>query len=186
MRLDCLKLRSFKNLTNVEIDFDERELSTVLIGENGTGKSNVIEAIVTIFRDLDFGDISEFPYSITYNCHGRRIDVDNGYAGRGQTFAIDGQELTRGEFYASKSQFLPANVFGYYSGGSRRLEVLFDKHQLRYYKKVISPDSSPDDVKDIDLRRLFYCRTAYGQLVLLSYFAFGSIVSEEAYGDNGL
>ena len=53
MRLDRLRLTGFKNLTDFEIDFDQGELSTVLIGENGTGKSNVIEALVTIFRDLD-------------------------------------------------------------------------------------------------------------------------------------
>ena len=63
MRLDRLRLMGFKNLKNFEIDFDQGELSTVLIGENGTGKSNVIEALVTIFRDLDLGDLTPFPYS---------------------------------------------------------------------------------------------------------------------------
>jgi ABC-type multidrug transport system ATPase subunit len=69
---------------------------------------------------------------------------------------------------------LPAHIFGYYSGASRRLEQLFDKHQLRYYRRVISPLSTQSEVEDSDLRRLFYCRPAYGQLALLSYFAFGS------------
>ncbi len=174
MRLDWLKLRAFKNLQNVEINFDERELSTVLIGENGTGKSNVIEAIVTIFRDLDFGDSTSFPYSIAYSCHGHRVVVDNNYTAKNLTFVVDNEPLSRGAFASRKADLLPANVFGYYSGGSRRLEVLFDKHQLRYYRRVIAHDSSPVDMKDIDLRRLFYCRPAYGQLALLSYFAFGS------------
>jgi ABC-type multidrug transport system ATPase subunit len=174
MRLDWLKLRSFKNLMNVEIDFDEGELSTVLIGENGTGKSNVIEAIVTIFRDLDLGDKTHFAYSIAYNCHGYRVEIDNSYIGKRLSISVDGKLVTKDGFSARKGELLPANVFGYYSGGSRRLEVLFDKHQVRYYKKVIAPESSPDDVRDIDLRRLFYCRPAYGQLALLSYFAFGT------------
>src|SRR4051812_32325698 len=55
-----------------------RELSTVLVGENGTGKSNVIEAIVEIFRDLDFGDRTRFPFAIAYNCDGHRIEIDSG------------------------------------------------------------------------------------------------------------
>jgi len=172
MRLDCLKIRDFKNLKNVEIDFDEGELSTVLIGENGTGKSNVIEAIVTIFRDLDFGDTTDFAYSIAYNCHGHRVEIDNFYTGKSLSISVDGKTVTKSGFSARKAELLPANIFGYYSGSSRRLEVLFDKHQVRYYKKVIAPESSPDDVQDIDLRRLFYCRPAYGQLALLSYFAF--------------
>ena len=62
MRLDRFRVRHFKNLSDLEIDFDTGELSTVLIGENGTGKSNVIEALVTVFRDLDLGDSTPFPY----------------------------------------------------------------------------------------------------------------------------
>lgn len=174
MRLDWLKLRNFKNLADVEINFDEGELSTVLIGENGTGKSNVIEAIVTIFRDLDLGDTTEFAYSIAYNCYGHRVEIDNRYVGKTLSYSVDGETISKSSFAAQRAELLPGNVFGYYSGASRRLEVLFDKHQVRYYKKVIAPDSSSEDVQDIDLRRLFYCRPAYGQLALLSYFAFGA------------
>jgi recombinational DNA repair ATPase RecF len=53
MRIDRLKVRGFKNLEDVDIDFDQDSLETVLIGQNGSGKSNVIEALATIFRDLD-------------------------------------------------------------------------------------------------------------------------------------
>lgn len=60
MRLDKLKIGSakdspthqFKNLKNVTIDFDQEHWVTVVIGWNGTGKSNVLEALAIIFRDL--------------------------------------------------------------------------------------------------------------------------------------
>lgn len=60
MRLDYLKIGSakdspthqFKNLKDVCIDFDEDQSITVVIGWNGTGKSNVLEALAIIFRDL--------------------------------------------------------------------------------------------------------------------------------------
>lgn len=42
----------FKNLKNVTIDFDQNHWVTVIIGWNGTGKSNVLEALAIIFRDL--------------------------------------------------------------------------------------------------------------------------------------
>ena len=174
MRLDWLKIGKFKNLQDFAINFDERELSTVLVGENGTGKSNVIEAIVEIFRDLDFGDKTRFPYAIAYNCDGHRIEIDSGIVSKHFAIKVDGESVLKSAFMDRRQELLPAHVFGYYSGASRRLEQLFDKHQLRYYKKVISPDSTADEVKDIDLRRLFYCRPSYGQLALLSYFAFGS------------
>jgi ABC-type multidrug transport system ATPase subunit len=173
MRLDWLKIKKFKNLENFAIDFDENELSTVLIGENGTGKSNVIEALVTIFRDLDLAEPTTFQYAVAYRCYGSDIEIDNGYAKKGLSVTVDGQLLGRGEFSARKTRLRPGNVFGYYSGTSRRLEQLFDKHQVRYYRKVIAPESKPEEIDNIDLRRLFYCRPAYGQLALLSYFALG-------------
>ncbi|MDH1341106.1 AAA family ATPase [Ectopseudomonas oleovorans] len=60
MRLDKLTIGSpkssskhqFKNLKNIVIDFDQDHWVTVVIGWNGTGKSNVLEALAIIFRDL--------------------------------------------------------------------------------------------------------------------------------------
>lgn len=60
MRLDKLTIGStkdspthqFKNLKNITIDFDQDLWVTVVIGWNGTGKSNVLEALAIIFRDL--------------------------------------------------------------------------------------------------------------------------------------
>lgn len=60
MRLDKLTIGSakdspthqFKNLKNVTIDFDQDHWVTVVIGWNGTGKSNVLEALAIIFRDF--------------------------------------------------------------------------------------------------------------------------------------
>lgn len=60
MRLDKITIGSakdspthcFKNLKNVTVDFDQKHWITVVIGWNGTGKSNVLEALAIIFRDL--------------------------------------------------------------------------------------------------------------------------------------
>ena len=174
MRLDRFRVRDFKNLSGLEIDFDTGELSTVLIGGNGTGKSNVIEALVTVFRDLDLGDSTPFPYGLSYRCHGQSIEVDNHLGSKGLHIKVNGKALTKGAFSRRRGTLLPNNVFGYYSGTSRRLEQLFDSHQARYYRRVIAAESTRDNVDMTDLRRLFYCRTAYGQLALLAYFAFGS------------
>jgi recombinational DNA repair ATPase RecF len=56
LRLDQLWISEFKNLRNVLINFDEGHWVTVVIGWNGTGKSNVLEAIATLFRDLITGE----------------------------------------------------------------------------------------------------------------------------------
>ena len=55
MRLDRLSIPNYRNLRSFEIDFDESQPTTVLLGRNGSGKSNLIEAIVEIFRELELG-----------------------------------------------------------------------------------------------------------------------------------
>lgn len=73
MKVDKLYIRSrFKNLENVKINFDESHLMTVVVGRNGSGKSNVLEALVAIFRNLDLGEAPPFSYKLTYRlgeCH---------------------------------------------------------------------------------------------------------------------
>ena len=95
MRLDRLRINNFKNLIGVDIDFDESELATVLIGENGTGKSNVIEALVTIFRDLDLGDTTPFSYDLEYRCQGHSIEIDNRFQTNRLVIKIDGKRTTK-------------------------------------------------------------------------------------------
>ena len=76
MRLDKLTIKHFKNLRDFIIDFDESSLTTVLIGQNATGKSNLIEALVIIFRDLDLGTPPSFPYKLSYICRKNAVGID--------------------------------------------------------------------------------------------------------------
>ncbi len=67
MKIDKLHIRSrFKNLEDVKVDFDEDHLMTVLVGRNGSGKSNLLEALVSIFRNLDLGEAPLFSYQLVY------------------------------------------------------------------------------------------------------------------------
>lgn len=75
MRLDKLIIGSpkdspshrFKNLKNVTIDFSQKHWMTVVIGWNGTGKSNVLEALAIIFRDLIAKKrMPEFAFQLSY------------------------------------------------------------------------------------------------------------------------
>ena len=78
MRIDKLKINDFKNLKDFQIDIDESQLTSVFIGRNGAGKSNLLEAIVIIFRDLDLGVFTkDFSYEIFYRCSGHAVQVKN-------------------------------------------------------------------------------------------------------------
>jgi len=62
-----LEIKSaWKNLQGLVVDFDKREPVTALIGRNGSAKSNLLEAIIYVFRNLDLNEPAEFSYQIKY------------------------------------------------------------------------------------------------------------------------
>ena len=172
MRIDRVYIDGFRNLKDVEADFDEGCLTTVIIGQNGAGKSNLIEAIVEIFRHLDPPNSKHsgklrFTFEIDYVIKGRKVRVCNR---DGSTkVLVDGDPMPMSRFQDGKADLFPDLVFGYYSGTGRRLEKLFDDHQARYYN-VIKTDDGDYDAARI-ARRLFYCRQVHGVFALLCHFA---------------
>jgi predicted ATPase len=79
MRIDLLYLDAFKNLKNFEVDFDLKSSRQVIVGRNGVGKSNLLEAIAQIFRDLDLEEDASLPsafgYLIEYHCNGHFVRI---------------------------------------------------------------------------------------------------------------
>src|SRR5438309_6464352 len=75
VRLDKLRIGRFKNLRDFYVDFDEDSPYTVLVGENGAGKSNLLEALTLIFRHLDLDMPAPFDYSISYRCRGSDLEI---------------------------------------------------------------------------------------------------------------
>ena len=167
MKLDRLSIPNYRNLRSFEIDFDELQPTTVLIGRNGSGKSYLIEAIVEIFRELELGSTPSFAYQLRYICreHTILIDADPARPSRRLNITVDGQSLSQAAFQRDLDTYLPNYVFAYYSGWSSRLERHFDRPTRRYYDRILN---SPD--RQLPLRRLFFCRKEYSQLVLLAFF----------------
>lgn len=75
MRVDRLHLDNFKNLVDFEVDFDVSSSRQVVVGRNGVGKSNLLEAMAQIFRDLDLEEDSNFGYEIEYHCNGHFVKI---------------------------------------------------------------------------------------------------------------
>ena len=181
MRLDKVTIGEFKNLRNLEVDFDEKSPYTVLVGENGAGKSNLIEALSLIFRNLDLDVEAPFSYQIRYQCREHDVEI---HAERDQFPRFlartlgDGEyvELPRKRFMAEDEHgrplYRPGFVFGYYSGPSDRLAVIFEKHRERYYNWIIKSAEQRGSARIADpnsLRRLFYAQTLHGQFALIAF-----------------
>lgn len=191
MKIDYLQINSrFKNLDQVRIEFDENELMTVVVGLNGSGKSNVLEALVSIFRNLDLGESPLFAYEIQYKLSegdGERwvkvaADPTWGESVSKQykiVYTYDQQkdlfeEITWQDVPLSKvtrnkdgySMFLPRHLFAYYSGPSDRLEDYFKKHRTDFYRKLLRNQLSLRG----EIRPLFYAKPVHSQFVLLAFF----------------
>lgn len=173
MRLLRVYIDGYRNLKNVTVDFDKDSLTTVVIGENGTGKSNLIEAIVEVFR---FSDLKlpppKFCFDIEYILRGKHVRLSS-REGRvlASIFAFRRGDSMSGGVFVAPSSVMPDLVFGYYSGSGRKLERLFDDHQSRYYG-VINKERDDEEYEAAQAaRKLFYCRPIHGVLALLSYLA---------------
>ncbi|SHM51973.1 AAA family ATPase [Flavobacterium saccharophilum] len=175
MRIDKIYIEEFKNLKDFTIDLNSNYMSTVLLGQNAAGKSNLLEAIVIIFRDLDLDEQTNFNYSIEYECKNNLLKVDGGPNVKGKYLFYKGKKkdsiinystlISKTVVRKDKSEYLPKYVFSYYSGISNRLLEHFDKHQTRFYKALLDGVDAPP-------RPLFYAQQIHSYFVLMAFYAF--------------
>lgn len=173
MRIDKVYIKNYKNLKKFTIDLDEREMKTVLLGQNASGKSNFIEALVLIFKYLDLStetkrEAPSFDYNIIYKIKGSRVDItcDEG----NYKILVDDRKQTFKSFFSDtvKADYQPKYVFTYYSGLSNKLKEHFWDHQKKFYDKIISDDFKEEELDT--LRKLFYVQLVHSYFVLLAYF----------------
>jgi len=186
MRILEVHIKSkFKNLKDFRIEFDKEAMETVLIGLNATGKSNFMEALVIIFRDLDLERSPQhgksrnlLEYYIKYECRGKTIEIKFSII-EGYSFIIDNVILkSRPAFFREKEIFLPKHVFIYYSGLSTRLTDLYSEHEKAYYSNIIN---SKAKYKEFDsIRRIFLVQNIHASFALIAFFMnFGQKIEEE-------
>src|SRR5438132_1615742 len=113
MRLHSLKVPAFKNLQQFSIEFDQTERTTVLLGRNGSGKSNLLEALIVIFRDLDLGRPPLFAYELAYSCRESeiRVSADPDRGTRRVAIQVDEERVSNRAFTERRDELLPNNLF---------------------------------------------------------------------------
>jgi ABC-type cobalamin/Fe3+-siderophores transport system ATPase subunit len=128
MRLQTLKINSrFKNLDSFEIDFSTKEGITVLIGNNGSGKSNILEAVSGIFAGLyDRRYNPNFNYNLIYNRDAYKVEIK--FEGGVYDFKINDVVDNL------KPEHLPSQVISSYSGEESRL---WDKYYWPFYEEYV-------------------------------------------------
>jgi len=69
MRLKSVYISQYKNLKDFTLSFDGNSFIDVFVGKNGTGKSNLFEALIEILRHL-------------YECKKDNAELDFDYSRR--------------------------------------------------------------------------------------------------------
>ncbi len=202
MRLDKLTIGSpknspthqFKNLKSVSIDFDQKHWITVVIGWNGTGKSNVIEALAVIFRDLIQGERKPaFAFKLDYRIGAGpdtvyiSIDADPDrerealiiYAAKDADVRGKGSPTPaiNGELESSEVSGRKVSLKSFFDSNGKFLP----RYVFAYYSgesdrlyQVFRPYLEVFDTKlrrgeDPGLKRLFYAMPVHSQFVLLAF-----------------
>ncbi len=163
MKLKELTLPNHKGFVDFTTTFDENSPITTIIGQNGVGKSNLIEIIIAIFRALDLGEPTDFSYTLRYECRGHEIQINYDIDDKSKNLVTINSVKKSATFLKNNAnEYMPLNVFAYYSGTNWRVEELFVKHQTQFYKRLTEGD-------DALLRRFFYCRDVHSFFVLLAF-----------------
>jgi predicted ATP-dependent endonuclease of OLD family len=155
MRLQKLKINSrFKNLDAFEIDFSNKAGITVLIGNNGSGKSNILEAISSIFAGLYNNRYNpNFHYELVYNKDIYKVEVkfENGV----YEYRINNTVENL------RPEHLPSQVISSYSGEESRLWDTYYKSFYDEYVVALRGAAVPNS-------KLIYINKYYWNIALLT------------------
>lgn len=135
MRLTSLTIGQYKNLRDFSLSFDGGSFIDVFVGKNGTGKSNLFEALIEIFRHLVEFDrdkaTCDFNYRIGFEIDGKATEI----GWNSGKLTIGGKERkTIGK------TLLPDNVLIYYSGHNDTVAKLVEQYEEAFRKRIKRAD----------------------------------------------
>ncbi|MEB2647330.1 AAA family ATPase [Pseudomonas canadensis] len=203
----------FKNLKNVTIDFDKDHWVTVVIGWNGTGKSNVMEALAIIFRDLIAKKRTPvFAFQLSYrmgsgdNLYHIQINADPDREKNAFLIRVaDAQQIKQSELIRSLLEFEddadapplgdPIKLTAFLNADVKYLPryifSYYSGESPRMYEVfrsyLESYDSKLRKGEEPGLKRLFYAMPVHSHFVLLAFLIQRSdVVREFLYDHLGL
>jgi energy-coupling factor transporter ATP-binding protein EcfA2 len=170
MKLERLWIKEYKNLRNCEITFPQPHLLSAVIGSNGSGKSNLVEAILQILIGVYFKSPPPFDFQFQFEAQNRRVSLRG--KDRRLSVVVDGEDKPL-EYFAQRLRdgeaqvFYPELTLVYYSGECERVGKLISRYRRHFEQLTRQPDSDR-------FRPLFVQTTnAQAQVILLALYAHG-------------
>lgn len=144
MKLNNFHIKNFRNLKDITIDFSGHQNFSLLIGNNGSGKSNILEAIAEIFKISILGKVREIgSFELSYEI------ADKAY------------ELNSTLKTPKPSLQYPSKIVSIYSGEDQKLwqNCFRDPYLMRY--KAIRDNESV-------FPQFYYFDRSYWEIALLA------------------
>jgi predicted ATPase len=117
------------------LGFDGSSFIDVFVGKNGTGKSNLFEALIEIFRHIVEYDRDkancDFNYRIAFEIDGKTTEIDWNFG----KLTIDSQERK-----SIGNNPLPDNILIYYSGHNDTIATIVAKYEDFFRKRIKRAD----------------------------------------------
>lgn len=132
MYLKSVYINQYKNLQDFTLQFNSKNSIDIFVGKNGSGKSNLFEALIEIFRHLDqFGkqenDIP-FEYIISYEINNTPIEIE--WANGKLRINNDIDRKTLGQ------TLFPDHILIYYSGHNATVSTLASHYEEVFRRKI--------------------------------------------------
>lgn len=170
MKLRRLQIEGYKNVCSCDIEFTESPLINAVIGSNGSGKSNLIEAIIQILIGCYFEKPPQFEFRFEFEAQNRVVVLQR--EGRRASVIVDGERIPLDHF-AKRLRDGPAQVYYpeltlvYYSGECHRVQQLVARYRRHFQKLTRNPETDR-------FRPLFVqSSNEQSQVILLALFAHG-------------
>lgn len=129
----------FRNLKGLKIKFDSNMSTYVIIGTNGAGKSNVLEALSSVFKTLyyDSNRNFEFSFYLKYEILNHNIILLYNEDSHNFVFKIDNVNVDDAEIEDLLAQYLPSRIICNYSGEDSRIYESYYKEPREHYTKEL-------------------------------------------------
>ncbi|SMF14001.1 AAA family ATPase [Pseudogulbenkiania subflava] len=132
MRLKHLHISQYKNLRDFSLNFDGSSFIDIFVGKNGSGKSNLFEALIEIFRHLDQlgradNDIG-FDYTLRYEINEQETEIEWKTSKLRINQDNDRKSLGQTPF--------PDNVLIYYSGHNTTVSSLVADYEKNFRGRI--------------------------------------------------